>query len=412
VYHQKDNIYAEGRFEGHIDGDGHTIYGLYHSGYSVKGDVFDVGLIPVMKNGSIKNLNIDVTNLKAGENVAAFVARAYGDNKDSDKIIIENCSVQKEASICIVSTIIKDPNAGGDGFTIKDGAAAGFVAYAMNTVDVTIKNCYCLSEKISGDHSAQNYFKYAAFIGQTWNSYYKILNCYSLISPFNFVDSNFENRISAYGTEAYKNIYTCMSRPVKPSESDCLTILAKKQMIGPNALDHMSGLAQAGFIATKDYPIIEQLINNTVDGLAIQNMLELASMAAMLGGMSGVLSNLKVEIKSATGAAGTTKIAAGSIQVEPNKFYIVSSTTSQGGVWHTAWSEGVKQYDGKMIMMFVGEKKNGVAPGFVVNLYYEGSFLSTPTLSPWPLGQGAINDSLGFVAELGFDQNGTIMILN
>ena len=185
-------------------------------------------------------------------------------------------------------------------------------------------------------------------------------------------------------------------------------------MSGPNALNQMIGLSQAGFVATAEYPIIQHLINNTVDGLAVQNMLGLASMAAALGGMSSIVSNLKVEIKNTNGALGTIQIPAGKIKVEPNKFYVASSQTSQGGVSFTAWNgTEVKTYEAKLVMMFVGEKVNGIAPGYVVEI--GGSTI--PSFSPWPLMQGAINDNVivngqGFISEIELDSNGTIMILN
>ena len=410
VYHTNNDVGHKGRFSGHIDGNGYTVYGLYHSGTSTQGDVFETSLIPVMKNGSIKNLNIDVANLRAGENVAAFVARTNGNGWQNDSITIENCSVQQNVSLYAFSGI---PKIDWDGSSkiIDDAASSGVVAYAMNSVDLTIKNCYCLSEKIFGDKN-YDYFKYTGILGQSWNSYYKILNCYSLISPFNITDTN--ERISLHGISAYNNIYTCTTRSVKPSESSYFTLLTKEDMFGPNSLEKMPGLIDGGFIATQDYPIIQHLINNTADNLAIQNMLGLAGMAAALNGMSNMTSNLKVEIKNVNGALGTTQIPAGKIKVEPNKFYVASSQTSQGGVSFTAWTgTEVGTYSAKLVMMFVGNKVNGIAPGYVVQI----SGGTIPSFSPWPLMQGAINDNVivngqGFVSEIELDQNGTIMILN
>lgn len=146
-----------GTFNGYIDGDGHSIIGLYHKDTTH----YTVGLIPSMGNGYIKNLAIKNSELNATGNVGAFIGRTSRYGYISTGVIdVENCYVDSDV-------IVKSSSAG----------AGGIIGYTVLQT-LNIKNCYCLTTFISGGSS-----KTAAFVGESWSSPHNITNCYSILQP-------------------------------------------------------------------------------------------------------------------------------------------------------------------------------------------------------------------------------------
>ncbi len=94
--------FATGTFSGHLDGDGHTVYGLYYNDPETKKAWSMAGsaLIPVMGEGaSLKNIAVDKAYVDHPNGAAALVAAASG-----VKYSINSCYVGEDVTLCGYST--------------------------------------------------------------------------------------------------------------------------------------------------------------------------------------------------------------------------------------------------------------------------------------------------------------------
>ena len=136
---QRDSKYS---FTGNLDGDGHTIRGLY-----VDGTFGRVGLFSsVYGNVSFKNIIIADSSLKTtgssgADNVGAFVGMAYRD--DATTITFENCYVDETVSLA--------------GRTRVAGFVGGGACIAIN-----FKNCASFAEVVPGNASLN---RQGSFVG-------------------------------------------------------------------------------------------------------------------------------------------------------------------------------------------------------------------------------------------------------
>ena len=189
-------------FNGHIDGDGHIIYGIWYGSSSYWG-----GLIPYMEGGSIKNLGIAKSYIQ-GTKAGAFVAQVT----QTDTVQIDNCFSDETVTVI-----------GG-----QNHQAGGIVAYAQNPTDSTAKleisNCYTKANISIGEGSGSA----NGILGTAWASYYSIHDCYTVGIPvYSGQDS------LAEGTNVYDNYSDTGSKG---------TILSLSNMQGTNASVNMSGL--------------------------------------------------------------------------------------------------------------------------------------------------------------------------
>lgn len=100
-------------FSGVFDGNGHTIRNI--NAKDERGDNYGAGLFSIVKDATVKNLNVEGGSVEAVDFAAAVVGIAFGNTT------IENCHVK--------------------GVSVKtDDVAAGIVARAYGT-DVTVKGC-------------------------------------------------------------------------------------------------------------------------------------------------------------------------------------------------------------------------------------------------------------------------------
>ena len=74
-------------FVGNLDGDGHTIHGLYYSGTDI------VGLFPQASNTTVTNLKISNANMTSSSHVSAIVS--FGQNS----ITIKKCIVDETVKL-------------------------------------------------------------------------------------------------------------------------------------------------------------------------------------------------------------------------------------------------------------------------------------------------------------------------
>ena len=140
------------KFKGTLDGDGHTIYGLYCD----YGDYNVAGLFPRLESGaSIKNIKISKANLK-NTNPSGYAGAICGQVIGYAEF--KNCAVDDTVSVTAPSAggIVAglNGNTAGTKFTAcysratlsGTKAAAGILANAWGGVTVTIENSYCINK--------------------------------------------------------------------------------------------------------------------------------------------------------------------------------------------------------------------------------------------------------------------------
>ncbi len=123
-------------FVGNLDGDGHTIYGLYYNGSSI------FALFPQASNTTIKNLRISNAYVNSTEKVAALV----GFGKETLRF-----------SKCIVDETVTLANNIASG----DKGIAGFVAYG--TAKIHIEDSAVMATITANEYKG-------AFIGNVWGN--------------------------------------------------------------------------------------------------------------------------------------------------------------------------------------------------------------------------------------------------
>lgn len=240
-----NNWYENVAFQGHIDGNGFVVYGLYYDDgtgenfenlpQNVNGPDFgyyyNSGLIPRVNDGtsvSITNLGIDNAYVHSIQGASAFVGFAgVPSAKDPGtwaQVNIDNCYAGAKVYL-----------EGGDTGVFRGGARGA------NTV---VTNSYSLANTYG--------VKYDGLIGNFWSASATFTNVYNANGPV--------TTEAASGIVA-SNVYTTSNE----SEVEDVTVLNASQMVGANALDVMNGLDANTFTAVHDYyPVLTSFAKDTL----------------------------------------------------------------------------------------------------------------------------------------------------
>lgn len=234
-----------GGFSGHIDGDGHYIYGLNYSDNSSNAS----GLIPIMNKGSIKNLGVDHVKLNSGSysgeegtSEGVLIGRSY----QNGMITIDRCFIGANVAFG------------------ANGARSGMIGYATgNTATnyVSISNSYVLIPE-----TKLNAGKNAAFIADVWNTYYTLENCWSMARPVN--PGNTKERASQFYAadptkmgDYIKNVFSaaddCSGAYEVSGDIRLYKTLTASQMVGSNVFDTMTVNSDGAFIYNIGYPTLK-----------------------------------------------------------------------------------------------------------------------------------------------------------
>ena len=194
---------ANGKFAGTLNGEFHSITGLYYNGNSSY-----FGLFPTLGNsGYTANINkviIDYSYLKSANKIAAFVGYVNGAITYND---------------CVV----------GENVTISADYASGYGSW--NTGDITVNNSAALAN-ISGTTYG------GAFFADVWSSTLKINNSIGI--------GAFSPRRSYTGSNNYGTVEDAYGI----SGANLVTV---EQMKGAKALENMPELT--GYFATDSFPV-------------------------------------------------------------------------------------------------------------------------------------------------------------
>ena len=148
---------ADPGFNGHLDGDGYCVYGIWYPANQTGA----VGLVPVLAGGSIKNLGVRYSLIQSKQNLGAGAIAGVSRGVDT----IEQCFAD-------------------DSVSVKSQTSGGIVGLAQQnsstvTKGLVIRNCYSKVSLTSSDANKSN-----QLIGNPWITAYEIYNSYCIGRPY------------------------------------------------------------------------------------------------------------------------------------------------------------------------------------------------------------------------------------
>ena len=226
-------------FCGTIDGDGHTIYGLY-----VESGCYSGFLANVVGNATVTNLhfkNAFVRGASNGCSPAVIIGAVNGNSTVRSTATVTNCTVD-------------------NGYVFSDHTGSWrngiVVGGGFNEGKITVSNCAVTNSRgVITNTSTEK--RTAAFIGNTnYTKTHLIENCFTDSSMHPVTDATTEaNYKVIHDNKIYKNVYTSAAQPSWDTNGD-ITYLTEDQMKGDNALTNMPGLDFDRYwkIVANDYP--------------------------------------------------------------------------------------------------------------------------------------------------------------
>ena len=230
---QNNNVWLSDStaFNGHLDGDGHIVYGIWYPDNNA-GEV--AALVPQFGSGSIRNIGVRYAQVRASWNAGGIVGRTA--NPGNEKFI-DSCFADDTCNI---------------GFTANvTGGAAGIVGYTVpdKTTEAytTISNCYSKAHVTGARGDGDD--RTNGIVGTSWVASYKIIDCYSYgASAFMAADKNTASWIICQdGEEAVVDpgevvidVYCDGAAPV--GFENFTLIDARENMTGEAAKTYMPGL--------------------------------------------------------------------------------------------------------------------------------------------------------------------------
>ena len=193
-YEKKDvKKWYSNEFSGHIDGDGHCVYGIY---FDQNSPPKYAGLISEFSGGSVKNLGVRKSRIFAQAYSGGIAGIANGDQQK----VFENCFADET----VLSMYTQNSTNGAGGIL---GYASGGGGTLKNPT-IIFKNCY--SKAKLGGYDTQ--YRLNGIIGTSWDCGYTMENCYSVgFSAYRGHSERAASTILQDGTKAdkvYKNVYT------------------------------------------------------------------------------------------------------------------------------------------------------------------------------------------------------------
>ncbi len=212
-------------FNGTIDGNFHTIYGLY---YWYKWSLYHsndggVGLIPQIKNGdvaTIKNLTIDYATVRGGTNAGAFVGGANASTVNFDSCVVgENVYVE----------------------AFRSGAFLG----GAKQPTATLTNCASFATTVYAEGSD---YASTGLVSEYYLTKIAVNNCFNANGPI---------VTGAAGALTVTNSF----ETVAGGETEGVTVLTKEQMQGKDVLKEGGAMAALNitanyWTATNTYPVL------------------------------------------------------------------------------------------------------------------------------------------------------------
>ncbi len=205
---------GEYHFNGHFDGDGHVVSGLYYNG---TGDM--IALIPYMTPGStLKNVGVTESTIIAKEDTVPTYPAALVSG------ITRHWTISKEEAEQRGQVVIS--NCFADSTVYIEGTAAGGIA-CYGALPAKIDNCFftgTLKYNKSSSHAG-------GIIGNTFSTSNEVTNCYTATADRDTAIGNVGKNTTA------KNLY--VDGPLNQVQD--AQVLNPKAMFGKNAIKWMEG---------------------------------------------------------------------------------------------------------------------------------------------------------------------------
>ena len=223
-------------FNGHLDGAGHCVYGIWYSATTTGA----VGLIPKMQDGSVKNLGVRYSYIRSTQNLGAGAIIGYAANV----ITVEQCFSDETVTVSSVT-------------------AGGIVGLAQqnngnSSKGLVIRNCYTKAKMANTSSVKSN-----GLVGDPWITAYEIYDSYSYGSkPYHvgnhggrsamywyyktkleggqWVTDVTEQKDGKVATDYFKDIYTSTGNA--DGEHMFWTKISADDMVGLGAAAKMPGL--------------------------------------------------------------------------------------------------------------------------------------------------------------------------
>lgn len=210
-------------FSGHIDGDGHCVYGVY---FDQNFPPKYAGLISEFSGGSVKNLGVRKSRIFAQAYSGGIVGIANGDKQK----VFENCFVDET----VLSMYTQNSTNGAGGILGYASGGGG----TLKDPSIIFKNCY--SKAKLGGYDTK--YRLNGIIGTSWDCGYTMENCYSVgFSAYRGHSGRAASTILQDGTKAdkvYKNIYT----DLRGAENlEVMTKIETSKMNGTAAKSYFKG---------------------------------------------------------------------------------------------------------------------------------------------------------------------------
>ena len=233
-------------FVGNIDGDGYTVYGIYHNdGLETsamrEGFYNPVGLIPLVPNGAtvhIKNLGVDCMFINAQYTASPFIGAAGTNSTSEDQmpvITIDQCYVGEKVDVTAFS-------------------AGVFRGYSYRS-SIAINNCYSLGTIRSGIESRSFDPEISWVVANGWSNQHTANNFYNATGAIyggHWTTNNplFQRNYAAGYYSDGAPWYATQVSAANMQGTDALTRM-------PNLNKDADGNATDLFMATEGYPILK-----------------------------------------------------------------------------------------------------------------------------------------------------------
>ena len=200
-------------FTGTIDGQGHTVYGIYYemeAGKSYSAYAAGVGLIPEATNATVKNLGVDYSYIHHETTASGLVAVA----SENSIVNLDSCYV-------------------GENVYLKSYTEGALRGYARNSAGGVIQNCYSLA--ILAATTGDGVGTYTGLVAEIWENGAKkltISNCY-----------NAKGSVSSHANTTYNTIRINNFETVASGDADGSTVLTAANMQGIDALTSASKMS-------------------------------------------------------------------------------------------------------------------------------------------------------------------------
>lgn len=371
-------------FNGHIDGQGHIVYGIWypenHSGTSS-------ALVPVFKAGTIENVGVRYSQINGILYAAGIVGR---DNENANTIkVISQCFADDTVNIKFTATSANH--------TAPWGGAAGILGYATpNTRGaslLTIDTCYSKASLGGWDSGRTN-----GIIGTAWGSKYVIKNSYSYnYKPYSGLNKNTASWLITEGGEealagtdyVYENVYT--NAGTASGFEDFVT-LSTVAMTDTDAKANMKGLDFVNTWETVFDTTPKLKVFENYDGKATVDAAEAANFA---GGAGTIRNPYIIKTVAQLRYLVTSGNTAGKYYKLANDLYINDTTKKNWKVlnpqtWYESGANGVAfegTFDGDGHFIY------GLYMNKTPTKYDNGNFIPVATaLFPWVKGNATIKN--------------------